>query len=666
MAGLSITGQMKVSTLQKGFLKEFGLTLRVYDGRGLADSTQTLSQVRKKKGGGKGLSVAKNMKVGNLEDKFEEEFGLKVQVSGLDDSYLCKDNLTLNAAQQADEKKLARKGRKAARQDEASDDDSETSPLPSAQDSGTGTVGLMPLAQVIDALKEQYSDHTDYDDMITDLNNNEYLDHWANRLCDQEFNRNIEIARSLYTLLLEKSDTCSDILGLAENILNEEYLNDKIWAKSLYGIAIEKAGVANEYKDIAISIAQKEKLNDSVWARDVFEKAIERAADVYDYREIAEAIADEDGLNNKDWAKEIFQKAIDVSEGVTDHQSIANSIADEYYLNDKVLGAEVMKKGIDSFGITDSYEATSIAYDLVANFDDKPWAKTVYQKGIDICKDDKQRREVIEAIRNELEDTEWADEIADNFGIIPSIKIDIYGQGGEFTLGQVDKKQIQFIYDKLKNADDDGGRKHIDDEVFETDDISLPWNEIDDITHMYGVNPDRFYLDSEDENFEDINIDTKGLGTFEIDYENDDRLEFVDDNKKVILGWDNLDASFDKGFHTFKTKDFSETSLEIFKGGSLVGTDSIEKGHFGKFELPGDFDKSKLILVWSKFKFEENETNHPNTILSKIFYDGEEIEIDDGEDTTTKEQYHFIIESSYEEGDDEVSFDYTGDEFTTG
>ena len=129
MAGLSITGQMKVSTLQEGFLKEFGLTLRVYDGREFADPSQTLAQVRKKKGSGKDLSVAKNMKVGNLEDKFEVEFGLKVQVAGSDDSYLCKNELTLNAAQQEDEKKLARKERKAARQ-EGSDDDSDPTDMP--------------------------------------------------------------------------------------------------------------------------------------------------------------------------------------------------------------------------------------------------------------------------------------------------------------------------------------------------------------------------------------------------------------------------------------------------------------------------------------------------------------------------------------------------------
>ncbi len=112
MAKLSITGQMKVSTLQKGFLREFGLTLRIYDGRSFADPTETLARVRKTKDSGKALSVAKNMKVGNLEDKFEQEFGLKVQVAGSNDSYLCDNNLTLNGARQEDDNKFGRKQRK--------------------------------------------------------------------------------------------------------------------------------------------------------------------------------------------------------------------------------------------------------------------------------------------------------------------------------------------------------------------------------------------------------------------------------------------------------------------------------------------------------------------------------------------------------------------------
>lgn len=59
MAGLSTSGQMKVSVLQEGFLTEFGLTLRVYDGRSFADPTQMPAQVLKKKGNGKGLSNCK-------------------------------------------------------------------------------------------------------------------------------------------------------------------------------------------------------------------------------------------------------------------------------------------------------------------------------------------------------------------------------------------------------------------------------------------------------------------------------------------------------------------------------------------------------------------------------------------------------------------------------
>ena len=132
MAGLSITGQMKVGTLQKRFLEEFGLNLRVYDGRSFADETSTLAAVRKTSGTSNPLSVARNMKVGSLESKFLQEFGLKVQVSGSDDSYLCDDDLTINAAQIADEKKIARKERKGARQ--ADDSGSSTDEFESTDD----------------------------------------------------------------------------------------------------------------------------------------------------------------------------------------------------------------------------------------------------------------------------------------------------------------------------------------------------------------------------------------------------------------------------------------------------------------------------------------------------------------------------------------------------
>ena len=107
----SITGQIKVSTLKKRFHKEFGLTLRVYEGRSFADESQTIGQIRKKEGSGE-LSIKKNMKVGTLEEKIEEEFGIKVQIAGSDDSYLCKNELTLASAHEKGQKRINKKNKK--------------------------------------------------------------------------------------------------------------------------------------------------------------------------------------------------------------------------------------------------------------------------------------------------------------------------------------------------------------------------------------------------------------------------------------------------------------------------------------------------------------------------------------------------------------------------
>ena len=164
MAGFSITGQMKVSTLQNNFLEEFGLTLRVYDGRSFADPGQTLGQVRKKKGSGKALSVAKNMKVGNLEDKFEEEFGLKVQVAGSDDGYLCDNDLTLNAAFNESQEKI-QKGKAKAESKVSNGETENTAQKTNSEnafDSGWVDVGVRAVNWYINT----YRKTEDYDESL--------------------------------------------------------------------------------------------------------------------------------------------------------------------------------------------------------------------------------------------------------------------------------------------------------------------------------------------------------------------------------------------------------------------------------------------------------------------------------------------------------------------
>lgn len=102
---LNISGKMKVKTLRADFKKEFGLTLRVYDGVKFADEDATLATIRKGDAKGGEFSPRTNTKVGNLEDKIKDLFGIKTQVAGSDDSYLCNNDLTLSEALKTDKEK---------------------------------------------------------------------------------------------------------------------------------------------------------------------------------------------------------------------------------------------------------------------------------------------------------------------------------------------------------------------------------------------------------------------------------------------------------------------------------------------------------------------------------------------------------------------------------
>ena len=111
MSTISLPGQTKISTLQDRFKAEFGLTLRVYDGRSFAEADATIGQVRKKRGA-TSVDIRRNTKVGNLEVRFIEDFGIKVQIAGSDDSYLCDNALTLAAALEEDRKAMSKKSEK--------------------------------------------------------------------------------------------------------------------------------------------------------------------------------------------------------------------------------------------------------------------------------------------------------------------------------------------------------------------------------------------------------------------------------------------------------------------------------------------------------------------------------------------------------------------------
>jgi hypothetical protein len=111
MADLKISGKMKVKTLKKMFKEAFGLSIRLYDGRSFADDNSTLASIRRSDTKGGEFTVKANMKVVNFENKLLKEFGIKSQIAGSDNSYLCDDEITLSDAKEKDKRRIAKKGK---------------------------------------------------------------------------------------------------------------------------------------------------------------------------------------------------------------------------------------------------------------------------------------------------------------------------------------------------------------------------------------------------------------------------------------------------------------------------------------------------------------------------------------------------------------------------
>ena len=102
MADIKVVGQSKVKSIKRDFKKEFGLSIRIYDGRNLANDDDNISEVRKNKRSSKDITIAKHMYVGRLENEFKKNFGLRVMIFNSDDKYHCDQKISLAEALRQD------------------------------------------------------------------------------------------------------------------------------------------------------------------------------------------------------------------------------------------------------------------------------------------------------------------------------------------------------------------------------------------------------------------------------------------------------------------------------------------------------------------------------------------------------------------------------------
>lgn len=83
MNDFKVSGRMQVGTVRQNFKDTFGVGLRIYNGQNFEEENATIASLRNDKTdkrGGSQISFRRNMKVGNIEDKFKEAFGITVQI----------------------------------------------------------------------------------------------------------------------------------------------------------------------------------------------------------------------------------------------------------------------------------------------------------------------------------------------------------------------------------------------------------------------------------------------------------------------------------------------------------------------------------------------------------------------------------------------------------
>lgn len=103
-AEFSVAPNKKLKTISKDFKEAFGLSLIFYKGNMIAEDDLTLAALNKKTtkeiitNSKEDLKIKASMKIGVVEDMFEEKFGVKVQIKDKAAKILLDNNLTIGNA----------------------------------------------------------------------------------------------------------------------------------------------------------------------------------------------------------------------------------------------------------------------------------------------------------------------------------------------------------------------------------------------------------------------------------------------------------------------------------------------------------------------------------------------------------------------------------------
>ena len=92
------SSSMLVVELQREFFDNFGLVLRVYKGKHLAEEKLMLSQVANMEAAAEKLKIKASMTIGEVEEAFKATFNITVQISNEYETYLINNKYTIGQA----------------------------------------------------------------------------------------------------------------------------------------------------------------------------------------------------------------------------------------------------------------------------------------------------------------------------------------------------------------------------------------------------------------------------------------------------------------------------------------------------------------------------------------------------------------------------------------
>ena len=390
---INVSGRMSVERFNGEFQKAFGVRCNVKISKWVnADGKATLASIRPNdfKGPSKvDLSIVGNMTVGTLKKRFEENFGVMIEL--YIGRKIAPDDVTIGAI---------REGRAKVSKGEKPKETAPKTPKPDKPDNAQKPSGSDLTKEEIKEFKEQEKeaeDLYDYYSLAAEIVEAGDKD-WARKLVQKAED------------LAENSD---DYNSIAESVADEDSLGDKKYAKELYQKAEDLAEEQYDYESIAASVAHENTLGDKDWARNLFQKAEDLAEDLNDYSSLAGSVADEDCLGDKKYARELYQKAEDLAEDSGDFRGLAMSVAKDAGLDDKKYAKELFKKAEDLAEDSSDYNDIAVYVAWEQYLGDKKYARELYQKAEDLAEDSGDFRGLAMSVANEdyLGDKKYAREL---------------------------------------------------------------------------------------------------------------------------------------------------------------------------------------------------------------------------------------------------------------